>query len=124
MQRSTERLKTWNGKDRAVFDGGQGGLRYLVDPQKVLQNLIGGVDSNPPNNPSPDSILMLNQYIYVQLYAAYQFGNLRARYSRSDVVQQLSATASNWVNWRRKRFRNPYQTRLPLAKFTVMKVQW
>jgi len=27
--------------------------------------------SNPPKNPLPDSIFLLNQYIYVQLYAAY-----------------------------------------------------
>ena len=32
---------------------------------------------------TPHSIYLLNQYIYVQLYVAYQFGNLQARYSRS-----------------------------------------
>jgi len=37
------------------------------------------VDSNPLT--TPDSIFLLNQYI--QLYAAYQFSNLHARYSRS-----------------------------------------
>ena len=57
----------------AVFDGG--GVRgfdppqEVADPQKVLQNLFGGVDSNPLR--APDSIFLLNQYIYVQLYAAY-----------------------------------------------------
>ena len=41
----------------------------VANPQKVLQNLFGGVDSNPLR--APDSIFLLNQYIYVQLYAAY-----------------------------------------------------
>ena len=51
---------------RAVFDGGVRGFdppQEVVDPQKVLQNLFGGVDSNPPplTTPLPDSIFLLNQ---------------------------------------------------------------
>ena len=38
-------------------------------PESSAEPLLG-VDSNPPKNP-PDSIFLLNQYIYVQLYAAY-----------------------------------------------------
>ena len=54
----------------------------VVDPRKVLQNLFGGSTLTALTTPA-DSIFLLNQYIYVQLYAAYQFGNLHARYSRS-----------------------------------------
>ena len=43
----------------------------VADPQKVLQNLFVGVDSNPPKNLPRFHFLAKNQYIYVQLYAAY-----------------------------------------------------
>ena len=39
----------------------------VADPQKVLQNPLGVDAKNPPR----DSIFLLNQYIYVQVYAAY-----------------------------------------------------
>ena len=39
-------------------------------PTKFCRTLLG-VDSNPLR--TPDSILLLNQYIYVQLHAAYAF---------------------------------------------------
>ena len=42
----------------------------VTDPQKVLQKLFGGRLSLPQE--PPDSIFLLNQYIYVQLYAAYR----------------------------------------------------
>ena len=62
---------------RAVFAGGcQGGLTpargsWPPSPQKILQNLFGGSTLNPLR--TPDSIFLLNQYIYLQLYAAYAF---------------------------------------------------
>ena len=37
----------------------------VADPQKVLQNLFGGSTLTPLR--TPDSIFLLNQYIYVQL---------------------------------------------------------
>ena len=53
------------------------GVRGFDPPQEVADPLqssaepLWGVDSNPPR--TPDSIFLLNQYIYVQLglYAAY-----------------------------------------------------
>jgi len=55
--------------DRAVFDGGSGGFdprKRELTPQKVLQNLFGGIDSNPLRTP-PHSIFLLNQYNYVTI---------------------------------------------------------
>jgi len=57
---------------RAVFDGGSGGFdppQEVADPPASFAELLWGVDSNPLR--TPDSIFLLNQYIYVQLYAAY-----------------------------------------------------
>jgi len=77
----------------------------VVDPQKVLQNLFRrgwtslGEGSTLTPLTTPYSIFLLNQYIYVQLYAAYQFGNLHARYSRSvSHSQKLWPPSENLTN--------------------------
>jgi len=57
---------------RAVLDGGSGGFdppQEVADPPESSAEPLWGVDSNPLKK--PDSIFLLNQYIYVQLYAAY-----------------------------------------------------
>ena len=63
----------------------------VVDPQKVLQNLFGGVDSNPPNN--PHSIFLLNQYIYVTLYNYTPLTNLAT--SMSAIVARSIIASRN-----------------------------
>ena len=63
---------------RAVFDGGLGGFdpsQEVADPQKSSAEPLWGVDSNPLN--PPDSIFLLNQYIYLQLYATYAYRDPR-----------------------------------------------
>ena len=58
-------------------------------PESSAEPLWGS--TNPP-----DSIFLLNQYINIQLYAAYQFGNLHARYCRSVTHSQSKLWPPQW----------------------------
>ena len=53
----------------------------LRAPKKYCRTSLGGSTLTPLT--TPRFHFLLNQYIYVQLYATYQFGNLYARYSHS-----------------------------------------
>ena len=94
-------LMLFDSRHRAVFGGGSWGFdppppaRGSWPPESSAEPLCA-VDSNPPPQRCPDSIFLLNQYIYVQLYAAYQFGNLHARYSRSVSSQSKLWPVTIW----------------------------
>ena len=76
-------MMSWSG---CIWRGGSGGFnppQEVVDPQKVMQNLFGGSTLTPITT-LRFHFLAKPVYLCATIRAAaYQFGNLHARYSRS-----------------------------------------